>query len=183
MKLSLVLLAAAALLASPLVGTPAAPLAPAVSSERAAPASQAAPSLLRLPPAARAGEVVYYGHIRSLVRKGPRLELRFDPAWWLGGVTAKRAKLEDTGSSDVENDYYIVEEGHRLLTFLVPLHARATVLTQGLRTIAIPASELAQLLQGKNPKQRRLFDRTFSLGFWIRVATDTVRSLDQQYQP
>jgi len=42
-------------------------------------------------------------------------------------------------------------------------------------------SELAPIVEGKNPKHRRLF--ASKLGFWIRVATDRVRSLDQQYQP
>jgi hypothetical protein len=42
-------------------------------------------------------------------------------------------------------------------------------------------SEYADLLAGRNPNHRRLFEP--KAGFWIRVATDTVRSLDQQYQP
>jgi hypothetical protein len=37
--------------------------------------------------------------------------------------------------------------------------------------------------KGRNPRRRPLLDRTKALGFWIRVATDSVRSLDQQYQP
>jgi hypothetical protein len=38
-------------------------------------------------------------------------------------------------------------------------------------------------VKGRNPKRRRLYVLGNRLGFWIRVATDTVRSLDQQYQP
>jgi hypothetical protein len=127
------------------------------------------PPLLRLPPAAAAGETALYGHIKSLTRKGRRFELRFDPAWWLTGATATRAKLEDTGSGDVPNDYYIVEEGHRLLTFLVPATAHVTVLVHGTCTTPITVVQLSRSLP--------------SAGFWIRVRIDTVRSLDQQYRP
>jgi len=155
----------------------------------AAPASSSAgreATLGRLPPAAPAGEVVSYGHIKSLTRKGGRFEMRFDPAWWLSGVAASRAALEDTGSSDVPNDYYIVEEGHRLLTYVVAPTARVTVLTKRLRPMTITVSELAQIVKGKNPKHRPLFDRSNSWGFWIRVGDkypNPVLSLDQQYQP
>lgn len=133
-------------------------------------------------------ELVLYGHIKSLARKGGRFELRFDPAFWLGGVTANRAAVDDKAiqpGESVPNDYYIREEGHRLLTYLVPATARATVLTYpgGIQSTPITVSELAQIVKGKNPKRRPLFDRGNNLGFWIRVATDTVRSFDQQYQP
>jgi hypothetical protein len=172
MKPSLVLLAAAAALVS----------AVAASSRVFAADRQAA--LLRLPPAAAAGQIVSYGHIKSLTRRGRRFEMRFDPAWWLTGFTAQRAKLADTGSSDVPNDYYIVEEGHRPLTYLVAPRAHVTVLTNGTRATVIPVSELAQIVQGRNPKHRRLSEP--KAGFWIRVGSkypNPVLSLDQQYQP
>lgn len=162
---------------------------PASSRVLAAPTSSSArneAALVRLPPAAPAGQTVLYGHIKSLARKGGRFELRFDPAWWLGGVAAERAALEDTGSSDVPNDYYIVEEGHRLLTYVVAANARVTVLTKALRTAVVPVSELAQIVKGKNPKNRPLFDRRNSLGYWIRVGgsyPNAVLALSQQYQP
>jgi hypothetical protein len=134
---------------------------------------------------AKQRDVVLYGHVKSLTRKGNRFELRFDPAWWLTGLTARRAALQDTGSSDVPNDYYIVDEGHRLLTFLVPATAKVTVLTrQGVGSIpatAIPVSELAQIVKGRNPQHRQLTEP--KAGFWIGLAGDTVRSLEQQYQP
>jgi hypothetical protein len=145
--------------------------------------------LPRLPPAAPAGEVVLYGHVRSLVRRGNRFELRFDPAWWLSGVTANRAAIEDGAippGDVVPNDYYIRDETHRLLTYRVPATARVVVLTLRTGRIAstrITVSELAQIVRGRNPRRRPLYDRGNHLGFWIRVATDTVRSLDQQYQP
>lgn len=134
-------------------------------------------------------ELVVYGHVRSLTRKGTRYELRFDPAWWLGGTTANRAAVEDgvIPSGDVvPNDYYVRDETRRLLTYRVPPTARATVITVGtpsLRSTKIPVAELAQIVRGRNPQRRRLYVPGNRLGFWIRVAADTVRSLDQQYQP
>jgi hypothetical protein len=139
---------------------------------------------LLLPPAAPAGQMVLYGHIRKLTRNGARLELRFDPAWFTSGVTASRAKLEDTGSSEVPNDNYTVEEGHRLLTFLVPANARITVLTNqgtaGISATPISVSELERIVNGG--RHRKLFEPLDS-GVWIRVRIDTVRELDQQYKP
>ena len=133
--------------------------------------------LVRLPPAAFTGENVLYGHIASLTPRGDRFEMQFDPAWWLSGETASRAALEDTGSRDVPNDYYIVEEGHRLLTYLVPATARVSVLTGGgPETTAIQVSELARLVSEEEPRA----------GFWILVDhryPSPVLSLDQQYQP
>jgi hypothetical protein len=153
-----------------------------------APASSAAVSrqqsgFLLLPPAAPAGQMVLYGHIKKLTRKGSHFELRFDPAWFTSGVTASRAKLEDTGSSDVPNDNYTVEEGHRLLTYLVPTTARITVLVsnaKGISSTPIPVDELARIVNGG--KHRKLFEPLDS-GIWIRIRIDTVRELDQQYKP
>ena len=144
---------------------------------------QAQSGFLRLPPAAPAGQMVLYGHIKKLTRKGGRYELRFDPAWFTSGVTASRAAKEDTGSGDVPNDNYIVEEGHRLLTYLVPTSARVTVLTNGgngISSTPIPVSELARIVNGG--KHRKLFE-TLDSGVWIRVRIDTVLELDQQYRP
>src|SRR5207247_5320460 len=104
------------------------------------------------------GDLAQYGHIKSLTRAGDHFEMRFDPAWFLSGVTASRAKLEDTGSSDVPNDNYVVEEGHRLLTYVVPATAEITVLSRtgelpgaGFPSTAITASQLSQLVDGKEP--------------------------------
>jgi hypothetical protein len=127
-----------------------------------------------------------YGHIRSLVRKGARYELRLDPAFWLEGSTAQRAAVADgviAPGEPVSNDYYIRNEGHRVLVFVVPSSARVTVLTKGPQSTRITVSELAQIVKGKNPNHRKLFDRMNGLGYWMRYRTDTVLSLDQQYQP
>ena len=157
-----------------LVAVTLAALVPAAGSASSTKSSACLP-LLRLPPAAAAGERTLFGHVKSLTRKGNRFELRFDPALWLTGVTARRAKLEDTGSSDVPNDYYIRDESHRLLTYLVPSTARVTVLRRGTCTTRISVVRFANATaQTRRP------------GFWIRVAGrsgDSVVSLDQQYVP
>jgi hypothetical protein len=134
---------------------------------------------------------VLYGHITSLTRRGGHFEMRFDPAWFLSGVTAHRAAVEDgviRPGDPVPNDNYIVEEGHRLLTYVVPTSAQATVLTRhGVGPIpatGITVSELAQIVKGRNPKHRQLTEP--KAGFWIRIGDrypSPVLSLDQQYQP
>jgi hypothetical protein len=114
--------------------------------------------------------------------------LRVDPALWLSGVTAYHAAVEDKAiapGEPVSNDYYIRDSDHRLLTYRVPSNARVTVLTRAgtgpIPTTAISVAEFAQIVQGKNPKHRRLLEP--KAGFWLRVAIDRVFSLDQQYQP
>jgi hypothetical protein len=101
-------------------------------------------------------ENVPFGHIASLTRKGDHFELRFDPAWFLSGQTANTAAAED-GAVDpgqpVPNDNYVVEEGHRLLTYLVPNDAHVTVLTRRgnpaqLGATPTTVSELARIVQG-----------------------------------
>ena len=129
-----------------------------------------------------------FGHIRALVRKGSRYELRFDPAEHLGGVTANRAAAADgviSPGESVPNDYYVVDESHRLYTYLVPAGVPVTIVTNGLpgglRSTRVTVAELAAILKGGRPRQLRVMERRFP--FWIRIATDTVRSIDQQYQP
>ena len=136
--------------------------------------------VVQLPPETRAGESSLYGHIRSLRRKGKRFELRFDPAWWLGGVPAEHAAVQDRvirPGEPVPNDYYIVDEGHRLLTYVVPAGARVTVLdVRHLpNSVAVSVERLARLVGAGT-----------HFGFWIRVGKrypNPVLSLDQQYQP
>jgi hypothetical protein len=179
MKPTLLICAAAVALAAVLL-TSSSLLAASAPSSAAAKQS----GFLRLPPAAPAGEMVLYGHIKKLTRKGGHFELRFDPAWFTSGVTASRASLESTGSSDVPNDNYIVEEGHRALTYLVPMTAHVTVLTGGdgkaIESTAITPSELARIVNGGT--HRKLYE-ALSSGIWIRVHIDRVRALDQQYHP
>ncbi len=128
---------------------------------------------------------VFYGHIKSMSHTARGYEIRFDPAWWLTGRAAEQAKFEDTGSRDVPNDYYVVGEGHRLLTFPVAKTADVTVLVgSGNGRVRISAAELNQIENGKNPSHRSLSEP--GAGFWIRIGdkypNPAVR-LYQQYQP
>ena len=144
----------------------------------------------QLPPAAPAGQLVFYGHVESLTPSGKRYLLRFDPAWLLEGITAQRAAVADgvlPPGEPVPNDNYTRDESHRLLTFLVPRTARITILTsggtKGIANTAVPVAEFAQILKGKNPRHRKLFGDESKWGYWALVRIDTVRSLDAQYHP
>jgi hypothetical protein len=127
-----------------------------------------------------------FGHISSLTRSGDQYEMRFDPAWFTSGVTANTAAAEDgvvAPGESVPNDNYRVDEGHRLLTYLVPPDADVTVLTNngtGILSTPVSVSELAQLSKGEKPVE--LFE-PLETGFWMRYEIDTVCSLDQQYLP
>jgi hypothetical protein len=127
-----------------------------------------------------------FGHISSLTQKGDRYEMRFDPAWFTSGMTANTAAAEDgvvEPGEPVPNDNYRIEEGHRLLTYLVPADAHVAVLTNngtGIMSTPITAQELAQLVHGEKPIE--LFE-PLDTGFWIRIDIDTVCALDQQYLP
>src|SRR5215210_1679141 len=150
------------------------------SPSAASPAAKAACASKRLPPAAAAGETVQWGHIKTLTPKGSRFELRFDPALWLSGVTAQRAAVADKvlrPGEPVPNDYYVRDESHRLLTYLVPANARVTVLTNATCATSVPVAELAEIVKGRNPQRRPLYDRGNHLGYWLRVRIDTARSL------
>ncbi len=129
-----------------------------------------------------------FGHIASLERKNGRYEMRFDPAWFTSGVTANTAAAEDgvvEPGEPVPNDNYRIDEGHRLLTYLVAPTAHVTVLTRngdpaGFGATSITVSELSQLVKGQKPVE--LFE-SLDTGVWIRVHIDTACAIDQQYQP
>ena len=165
MKPSLVILTAVAILVAALSASSRLSAAPTASP----PVTKSNCTFASLPRAAAVGEQTLYGHIKSLTRKGHRFVLRFDPAWLLSGVTASRAALEDTGSSDVPNDTYTRDESHRLLTYLVPATAHVTVLIHATCSTRTTVAKLAKSVP--------------PAGFWIRVRIDTVRSLDQQFHP
>ena len=131
------------------------------------------------------GQMVQFGHIKSLRRDGSGYMMRFDPEWFLTGETANKAAAEDGAVSPgepVPNDNYRVDEGHRLLTYRVPADARVKVLTTStnLQGTPITVEQLAQIVAGKKPVP--LFE-PIATGFWIRIDIDTVRSIDQQYIP
>jgi len=129
-----------------------------------------------------------FGHISSLERESGRWLLRFDPAWFTSGVTANEAAAEDGAvepGEPVPNDNYVVDEGHRLLTYLVPSDTPVTVLTRqgdpaNFGATSISVEELSQLVAGEQPIE--LFE-PLDTGVWIRVHVDTVCSIDQQYRP
>jgi hypothetical protein len=130
--------------------------------------------------------IVQFGYIRSITPVGKGFELRLDPAHWLEGLTAQRAAAQD--GREVDNDYYIVNPDHRLLTYRLPASAAATVLINtsgGIRSTKVPIAELAQIVKGGNPKHRPLLETgsVRTLGYWVKTSIDTVRSIDQQYQP
>jgi hypothetical protein len=132
--------------------------------------------------------IVQYGYVRSLVATGGSYRMRFDPALWLSGETANRAAVEDRvipPGETVPNDYYVRNETRKQLTYTVPRNARVTVVTMeflaGLQSTQIAVSELAAIVKGRNPKNRKLYGR--QLGFWVRIARDRATRLDQQYQP
>lgn len=138
---------------------------------------------LPTPPLGPPREIVFYGHAKSLTRQAGHWELRVDPAEFLSGLAATRAAVEDGAIAPgeaVPNDYYTRDEGHRLLTFRVAPRARITVITRGLRATPITVTELSRVLAGRRT-QHRLFEPL--AGYWVRVAGDTVRGMDQQYTP
>ena len=129
-----------------------------------------------------------FGHVHSVTRTGSGYEMRFDPAWFTSGVTANKAAAEDGAvepGQPVPNDNYRVEEGHRLLTYLLPADAKVTVLTRqgdpaNFGSTPITVAQLVEIVGGKNPV--KLFE-PLDTGVWIRIDGDTVCTLDQQYQP
>jgi hypothetical protein len=129
-----------------------------------------------------------YGHIASLEPQGDGYRMRFDPAWFTSGVTANEAAAEDgvvEPGEPVPNDNYRIEEGHRLLTYLVPADTPVTVLTRegdpaSFGETPITVDELAQLVAGQKPIE--LYE-PLDTGVWIRVNVDSTCAIDQQYIP
>lgn len=103
--------------------------------------------------------------------------MRFDPAWYTNGLTARAAF-----HGVVPNDRYIVEEGHRLLAYIVAPGAKIRILTNhgtGPVLTPIKVSELARIVNGE--PHRKLWE-PLSTGVWIRVTIDTIQEINQQYQ-
>src|SRR6185437_10538798 len=125
-----------------------------------------------------------FGHVASLSHASGRWLMRFDPEWFTSGVTANAAAAEDgvvAPGEPVPNDNYRVDEGHRLLTYLVARRARVTVLTRHgdparLGATPIGISKLAALVRGEKPSE--LFEG-LDTGVWLRVHVDTVCRIDQ----
>jgi hypothetical protein len=141
------------------------------------------------PPLGGNADQTYYGRIVSLTPSGNGYLLRFDPAWWLTGITANAAAAEDrhlscrpTACPPVPDDYYALDETHRALVFRVPATVTGYVLTpkQYLGGTKVGVAELAALVRGKGTV--RLFEPLES-GVWLRVHGDTVLAFKQQYRP
>lgn len=139
------------------------------------------------------GDQRLYGQVKSLERRGDHYELRFDPALFLSGVAANVAQAEDqhtpcqpSACPPVANDNYVVDEGHRLLTYLVPANVQGTVLSKSgssggpFPATTITVAQLAQIIAGKS--SLKLFE-PLSTGVWILVHVDTVGTFAQQYRP
>jgi len=131
-------------------------------------------------------QITEFGYITSVTAKGKAYQLTFDPALWLEGQTANIAAAQDgvvKPGEAVPNDYYIRNPDRRLLTYKLPATAHVTVLAQ-LKTTKISVAYLAKLLAGKGGCGSRFALRPpCRNGFWLRYSIDTVKSLDQQYQP
>jgi hypothetical protein len=129
-----------------------------------------------------------FGHIQTLTPAGNHYVMRFDPAWFLSGVTANKAAAEDGAvepGQPVPNDNYRVDESHRLYTYVVPANAKVTVITNRgnpaqLGSTSVSAAELARIVHGKGTV--KLFEPLDS-GIWLTISGDRAVRIDQQYQP
>ena len=132
-------------------------------------------------------QLAEFGHIRSLARHGAGYQLGFDPAILTTGATANAAAAQDGAvppGQTVPNGNYAVDDGHRVLTYLVPADARVTVLTtggsDGTRGTRITVAELARIVHGRS--HLHLLE-PISTGFWISIHVDTVHALAQEFVP
>lgn len=140
---------------------------------------------------AGSGDLRIIGQIRTLTRVGDHYELRFDPEWFLSGITANVALAQDlhqhckpSACPPVPNDNYRVDESHRTYVYILPLWTHGTVLLRTSRGLTpgvrISAPQLARLLERRS--RLKLFE-PLSSGVWLQVHVDTVRSFAQQYVP
>jgi hypothetical protein len=133
-------------------------------------------------------QLVFFGYVRSLTRRGKRYVARIDPSLILTGITASTAAVEDKAlkpGEPVPNDYYERNESKRPLTYRVPTNAHVTVLVNpgtGPRSTVVSVPEFALIVKGKNPKNRPGLWGPGS-GFWIRIQSDRALAFDQAYRP
>jgi hypothetical protein len=131
------------------------------------------------------GPINVFGYVTSVTQKGREYRLRFDPAFFLTGLTANVAAVEDKQikpGEGVANDYYVRNPEHSLLTFRLPTDTHVTVLAN-LGTTKISVAYLAKALRTSKPCGRMQLRPPCRLGFWLRYSGDTAQALDQQYQP
>ena len=133
-------------------------------------------------------QTVFFGYVRSMKRDGARWVARIDPTLVVSGITATTAGVEDgyvRPGEPVPNDYYERNESKRPLTYVVPVNAHVTVIVNpgtGPRSTVVPVSEFAQIVKGKNPRNRPGMWGPAS-GFWVRIKGDTALAFDQAYRP
>lgn len=133
-------------------------------------------------------EQLLQGRIASMARKGDGYVIRFDPWLVLTGETASVAAAEDgvnPPGEPVPNDFYTVDEGHRLFTYLVPEDATVSLLvresdTLDWRPTAVSVEELAKVVAGTS--SLRLFE-PLDTGVRLTIDGDTVTSIVHQYRP
>jgi hypothetical protein len=155
---------------------------PASASENA---RAAVSPYLPTPPLGPPRRLVFYGNVATLNRTAGRWILRVDPAVFLSGLTAQRAAVEDGAigpGEAVPNDFYVRNESKKPLTYIVAPNARITVITAGIRATRVGVAELAALVKGRNPRNRKLFGSPTE-GYWVQARGDTVLSMNQQYRP
>jgi hypothetical protein len=149
-------------------------------------AAQCGPPASAAPTPRFCGEQRLFGYIRSLRKSGSQYLLRFDPAFFLSGVTANRAAAQDgvvPPGQPVPNDNYVVNESRRTYVYKVTPATRIRVLLRGgniTEGSRVSLATLASLVHGGHPV--RLFEG-FQSGFWLGVHIDRACSLEQQYRP
>ena len=124
----------------------------------------------------------WLGHIRSLTRSGPNYLMRFDQVLWLSAATAKQFKREHPSSHMHTGGHIIYDPDHQLYTLIVPVQARAAIVTKtkgkiAERSISIP--QLARLVAGEKVLGGKALQP--NAPFWIIFQQDTVVEIDQQY--
>jgi len=144
-------------------------------------------TVVSTPPPATTGKQWLHGEIRFVRRSGEHFLLGFDPSWFLSGVTANAALAQDQHQTcapescpPVPNDNYVVDESHRVFTYLLPRSARGTVLVSSSDRRTITAAQLFRLVAHGGPP--KLFEPLQS-GVWLLVRIDTVQTFAQQYVP
>jgi hypothetical protein len=142
---------------------------------------------LRLPLFSPPGRVDVFGYVTSVTPRGRDYRLRFDPAFFLTGLTATAAAVADGAigpGQALPNDYYVRNPEHSLLTFRLPADTHVTVLANLMQT-KISVAYLRKVLRAKRTTSCGRFELVppCRLGFWLRYSGDTVLALDQQYQP
>jgi hypothetical protein len=144
-------------------------------------------TVVATPSPVKTGKQWLHGQIRFVRRDGDRYLLGFDPSSFLSGITANVALAQDQHQSclaascpPVPNDNYVVDESHRVYTYVLPATARGTVLRTSSDAQTITAAQLASLVAGTSTL--KLFEPLES-GVWLLVRIDTVQTFAQQYVP